>query len=302
MSTAPAWYLGTAQLVSAYGVTNARTGTSGSDRDERHRAFRLLEAAVSSGAAGFDTARKYGGAEERLGEFAKTQGVALPVVTKILDTPTEGLSDEQFVDATLKGIDAAYRRLAPLHVEAVLFHDPETAVERRDAVRRAVEAAMTEFPDTEIGNSVYEPRQVTDDAWDGTAPVYQVPGNALDRRFLARSWDTDTRIMVRSVFLQGLLLNPAAQLPPGIANHAAVLERYHQIVSQYGLDPVATAIAGVYRSRPEATLVFGAELDSQVREIAEATNGAPDIPTDAVTEIDSVAAEAPVELIDPRRW
>lgn len=146
------WYLGTAQLVDPYGVANARRPSDRSDRSVENRhtdvpgfgaAFELLETAVAAGVVGFDTARKYGGAEAVLGEFARAHELTLPVVTKILDTPTDALTDQQFVEDALKSIADAQRRLAPLTVEAVLFHDPETALRRRNAVRTLVARAQT---------------------------------------------------------------------------------------------------------------------------------------------------------------
>lgn len=296
-----AWYLGTAQLVDTYGATNARR-VAAPDKESRDNAFALLEAGVTNGVAGFDTARKYGGAEAVLGEFARAHGVTLPVVTKILDTATDTLSDNTFVDTALTAIETAQARLRPLHLQAVLFHDPETAVQRRVAVRALTQRAAESFPTVAIGASVYEERQVHEDAWRGAAPVYQIPGNALDRRLLGLSWSDDQRIMVRSVFLQGLLVNRGFEYPPGVPAGASVLARYREIVAQYALDPIATAIAAVHRHRPTATLVLGAEVPDQIAEVASSLTAAEDVPPDAIRRIDALAGEVPVAVIDPRKW
>ena len=299
------WYLGTAQLVNHYGVSNVlRKNRSGSknESDGASRSFRVLEAAVAAGVSGFDTARRYGQAEVILGEFARAHGVHMPVITKILDRPTGAYSDANLVDVALAEINDACRRLAPLSVEAVLFHDAEIAVHRSAAVRMLVERACVEMPGVDIGNSIYEERQAREDAWLGTAPVYQVPGNALDQRFLGLRWDNKQKVMVRSVFLQGLLLNPKAQLPQTIKHHAGVLAKYHAIVAEYKLGPIMTAIAVVHSCLSSAQLVIGAEIEAQVWEIARSIRESPSVAEEVICEIDTLRSSVPLELIDPRCW
>ena len=84
VSVGPNFRLGTAQLGLNYGVTNQKGLLT------EKAAYDLILRAVQSGCMRFDTARAYGLAENRLGNFLAQKKVSADIVTKL------DLSDAQF--------------------------------------------------------------------------------------------------------------------------------------------------------------------------------------------------------------
>ena len=288
------WYLGTAQLTESYGIAN-RHG-----HRDRADAFRLLESAIEVGVDGFDTAQKYGEADVTIGEFARVHGIEVRVVTKI--PGPVGVGTQRFVDEALKLVSACQERVHPARLEVVLFHDPETAVQHKNEVRAFDDAVKIDFPHIAIGASVYEPRHIVEDAWQGRAGRYQVPGSIVDRRFFSFHRESPGRIMFRSVFLQGLLVQRDIELPPSIRGHAGVIRRYHRLVANSGVNPVTAAISGMLHFVPDGALVIGAETPRQVRDIAGRFEEAKSVDPETLQAFVECTEHAPSELIDPRSW
>lgn len=273
--------LGTAQWGHGYGVTN----TVG----------RLSDAAIADivavarewGIDSVDTALGYGDAQARLGPFAHEFAVTTKVAAgeDVAEQAREALED-----------------LGLNQVHAVLAHDWD-ALDRAEQRRGALALVqLAERGDARlVGASVYDSPGVASaaEAFASAAVplgMLQVPASVLDRRLdadpaLAELAHGGTQIVVRSAFLQGVLLDSRASR----AAHPDVA-RLHREAAAAGVSPLALCLSHVKALPWASHVVVGVTSPEELNDIA-ATWASVD-PHLA----DPSLASADLDLIDPRRW
>lgn len=270
--------LGTAQWGSAYGVTNQVGRLSDEAVTEMVAVAREFSISI------LDTAAGYGDAEERLRPWADE----FSITTKVA-----GAGDVPSL------VSASLRALGRSVVDTVLLHDWDAlSDDARVVAVRGLKAVLDAGVVLETGVSVYDEAglasaQSVFGAVGVPLAAVQVPANAIDQRLdlspvLSELYDQGTRIQVRSVFLQGRLLNPADM-------HAAV-GAFAAHAAAGGQSLVEAALAHV-KSLPWASeVVVGATSAAEFREIATAWESVRAVRAPVALRCDDV------ELIDPRRW
>ncbi|MDP9178818.1 MAG: aldo/keto reductase [Gemmatimonadota bacterium] len=258
-------------------------------------AFRILDAAWSLGIRAFDTAEAYGSSASRLRAWSDARGNAesLEVVTKCsIDSPDEPLQ------ALEKRADRALSRFKGLGRLALLTHgsvggDRWPSIVAASAAHNAV-----------AGQSVYSADEVSAAcALPGTRRL-QVPGNVLDQRAIRARGSSAVLLDVRSIYLQGLLLDDpklADARVPGSAGVAAAVQAAAAALDT-GLAPLL--IASMLRVISSGDrLVIGVDNVSELDVLPAAF----EIPDDTVEEFhksirritDDLALS---NLLDPRTW
>lgn len=293
--------LGTAQFGLDYGVTNAR------GRVTRTAAHAVLERALERGLDQLDTAPRYGDAEACLGSFGA------PLARFAVYTKSPAYEPSVPPRAALAAsLSRSLATLGLARVKGLLEHHSEALLgPAGDAVWRGLCEAREAGLVSQVGVSVYTPEEL--DAVLARYPLefVQVPGNALDQRFLSerRLADLAARgldVQVRSVFLQGALLDPeyaAARVP----SLGLPLAAFSAACAAIDAPPIAVALAAV--AAPAAayapgrvTLVVGVEDVAQLDEVLMARGYAlARGPAELASGLRAVACENPA-VIDPRRW
>ncbi len=281
--------LGTAQWGVRYGLTNTRGELSDADVAD------IVETALSLGIASVDTHRTpnpehgYGRALSRLRPWAGR----FDITTKVFGGSSADLPVIGQIEATLTELDV------PM-VHACLVHDWSAL---SDAEAAAVAAGLRQAHEQglvgAVGVSAYEEEELqrAERMFDDLGCV-QVPCSVLDQRLTAsdvaeRLRTNGVETQVRSIFLQGLLLDPEARSP--LATHPDVLA-FHAYCATHSLDPLAACLAFV-RDFPWAdVVVVGVTSADELRQIHDGW-------ITASTDWDwSTLASADVDLVDPRRW
>ncbi|MCH9690427.1 MAG: aldo/keto reductase [Gammaproteobacteria bacterium] len=272
--------LGTAQWGHAYGVTN----TTGRLEDAEISA--LVDASLQAGISRVDTARGYGDAEARLRPFSRD----FQVTTKIGGGDDAG--DQ---------VSASLADLGVHLLDAVLIHDWDTLddVSRMAAVR-GLSGLLDDGVASRVGVSVYDAAglEVAVEMFDAAGvrlQEVQVPANVLDRRLdesgaLMDLSESGAHVVVRSVFLQGILLAPGGGLAdhPDVVNFRDSIERPSSALE---------ACLGHVRGLPWAThVVVGATSARELSEIVTAWQSC----SPGLRE--ASLASSDLDLIDPRRW
>jgi Predicted oxidoreductases (related to aryl-alcohol dehydrogenases) len=272
--------LGTAQWGDSYGVTNAVGRLVDSEIAS------IVAVARETGITEVDTARGYGDAETRLRPFARE----FAVTTKV-----SGGGD------VLAQVDASLAELGLDSVDGVLIHDWDAL----DCKGQGLSVlSYGELLDSgrvsRVGVSVYDSAGLesavsTFDAGGVPLGVVQVPANVSDRRLDESSSLMDlaaagTQVVVRSAFLQGVLLSAGG----GLADHPDVVRFRESVGPETSL--LEACLAHV-RALPWAShVVVGVTSAAELREIAAAWKAC------APAIADSSLASSDLELIDPRRW
>ncbi len=284
--------LGTAQLGQTYGIAN-RTG-----QPNAVMAIDIVRAAWEHGMHAFDTAPDYGDAEVRLGDaFAAVHIMQdARVVTKLASDV-----DPDDADAAVRSVERSRTRLGVPQLDGLLVR--RTLLPRWDTVRRVFESLRDQGVVGRVGCSVYTP----DEAFQALAlddvSFIQVPTSILDRRFLGagvfdRAQALGKRVVIRSVFLQGLLAMRPEKVPPLPGAREALLG-IQRTSNELGMTPIALAIAYVRERCPNADVLVGAETPQQVVELATCWACASSTCGDI---IERYVAAGTSDLVDPTRW
>jgi aryl-alcohol dehydrogenase-like predicted oxidoreductase len=277
----PILVLGTAQFSRGYGAV---------EHDDPHgndpKAFFRHAARVGFG--GIDTAPSYGDAEDCIG----ASEVAVPVHTKI----DRGRAPRDSVAASL-------RRLGRERVEILYFHDSAIALDDPADLISHASALVGETVGV-LGASVYEPAELNGALAERRFGAVQVPLNVLDRRIgghdLERAHARGCSVFVRSVFLQGLLLTDACEVPQRLAPLAPYVERVQSVIRETGRSVASVCLAWARDLPGVSGVVVGAvttrELDALMRAWSEP-------PLDAALRHEFAALPTPPEpWCDPRSW
>ncbi len=272
--------LGTAQWGNAYGVTNA----VGRLPDSELAA--IVAAARSAGITEVDTARGYGDAEARLRPFAR----GFAVTTKV-----SGGGD------TAAQVQASLAELGVESLAGVLIHDWDALdCKGQGLTVLGLSELLSSGSVSRVGVSVYdnaglESAVTTFDAGGVPLGVVQVPANVLDRRLDSSSMlmelaSAGTQVVVRSAFLQGVLLSAGG----GFADHPDVVKFRDAVDSDSSL--LKACLAHV-RGLPWAThVVVGVTSAAELGQIVAAWNSC------SAALADLSLASTDLDLIDPRRW
>ena len=192
--------LGTAQFGLDYGITNARGKIPFSE------VKKILQHALQTGVTHIDTAAAYGISETVLGEcFSRIHG-NFSITTKYPEG-VDASVEQAFAESLL--------RLRQRELYGYLFHNYLT-YEKCPSLWQAFQQLRDEGKVHKIGFSLYDPLQahvLLERNID--CDILQVPYSVVDQRFEAVFDELRSRgveIHVRSVFLQGILLQPPDRL------------------------------------------------------------------------------------------
>ena len=281
--------LGTAQWGDAYGVTNARGALTDAD------VAAVVEEALSRSVTMVDTHRTtdpshgYGRALSRLRPWASL----FRITTKVFGGPSADLPALAQLEATLEelGVPA---------VHACLVHDWSGLSDAEaSAVAEALAEAVHQGLAARVGVSAYVADELERaERFFGRLGAVQVPASPVDQRLrrssvTARLAAAGTEVQVRSVFLQGLLLDPAAGTP--LCDHPDV-RAFHRLCDEHAVTPLAACLSFT-RSLPWAgPVVVGVTSAGELAQIADGWAAEP-------IDVDWAAlASDDVDLVDPRRW
>jgi aryl-alcohol dehydrogenase-like predicted oxidoreductase len=286
--------LGTAQLGQPYGIANQR------GRPSSVEAAAIFDLAVSAGVLSFDTAASYGDAELRIGCYLRARALERQarIVTKL------GVADVCDEISLRAALDRSRARLGVAPV-GVLLHDPELLADWRGPLGSSLQACRADGKTNAVGVSVYRPEQFEAALALPGLEIIQAPFSVFDRRLdqaglLETAYQSGVRVMLRSVFLQGLLLLEPSRCPPALAFAAPLLRRWRDLCARFEVTPAVAALRFALQRAAFTTIVVGCESSAQLGGLLAAA-AAPPLSGGFLAELDELAT-SDTELIDPTRW
>jgi len=287
--------LGTVQWGTAYGIANKAGQTPESEIPI------LLADAANAGVRTLDTAPSYGTSEAALGRQLPSPN-EFRLVTKTIPIPGDTITDASAAAVA----DAFHRSLATLRqtsVDALLVHHGSELL--RPGAERLVgvlENLKKQKLVKKIGVSIYTAAEI-DRALELFSPdVVQIPASLVDQRLLrsghvAALKRRGVEIHVRSLFLQGLLLQDSREWPPAFEPLRRHWESAMAIARRAGVSALEAALGfGIGRTEFDILLV-GVCSSTELRQIWTAYAAAASRPFDA----DAFAFDDE-RLLNPSHW
>jgi aryl-alcohol dehydrogenase-like predicted oxidoreductase len=279
----PRLILGTAQLSSPYGVTNS----SSTEKSPEEAHFYLREA-KRLGFSILDTAPAYGSAESLIGS-SKLQ---FEIHTK--------LEKDKSPDFSLQ---ASLAKLGIESIDLLYVHDME-------AFRLQPETIMDSLSNLlgvhvkNIGVSIYEIEDLELVLKYPSITHVQLPMNLLDQRFgksvLQNIQSAGVKGIVRSVFLQGVLLVDPEKLPQRVGHLYPFLKSLRQELITREISPLEGCLALVCNNADIDGVILGAQNEEELRLIMGAWEHVRTSPPNL--EWLSEIQLPPAPAVDPRRW
>ena len=291
--------LGTVQFGLPYGVAN-RTGQP----DYRH-VVDMVAAAIEGGVNCFDTAAAYGTSEEVLGraldELGKADGVTIVTKVKAL-TPAELVDAVAAKVAIEKSVAESRTRLRLDCLPVVLFH------READAAYQQVLADLRDqgwlrYYGVSCDNRPGPAARFVD---DGHFSAFQIPANILDPRHprsgvFVSAGQQDMAIFIRSVYLQGLLVMPEAEVPEALGAVLPARRRLALIAADAGMDLAELALRYMLSFEDVTCVLAGVETLPQVERNLAMVNRGP-LPPDLLSMVATAIPDLPETIVNPGMW
>ena len=239
-----------------------------------------------------DTAPTYGDTEEVIGRIKPKQRLA----TKVTVDPSSLSSIQESVNLSRK-------KLGVESLDLIFVHNWDTLSESEKYKSvEVLQKCILEQMIKKWGFSTYdalELKKIKIYGW--TNLNVQINSNILDQRLLAIDVTLERKIFkeqnveiwVRSVFLQGVLLDQTIKNP--FISHPDVIN-FFSICKEWGVSPLELCVAYMKEIAIVDRMVIGIENEIQLNEIAIATRVNP-------PKLDfQLLQSKDIKLIDPRYW
>jgi aryl-alcohol dehydrogenase-like predicted oxidoreductase len=281
--------LGTAAFQHNYGIANRSKSISNSEIQK------LIFYAQKNGVNSFDSAPTYHPAEDFLGIYLD-QSLEPKVSSKIDPKSCESVAE--IIDSVQKSIN----KLKTGCLDTLYIHDPVSiSGTKKTYIRRALVELKELGLIQNIGFSAYTIEDVVQ-AIDAVPEIttIQVPENLADQRLihsakLSTLKSEGISLVVRSVFLQGLLLMNPAQLPKNYLSFQKFLNKLNSVATEEECTVLELCLDYVNRISWASHLLVGAVNSHQMKQMLESRKVLPLDWHERITPIDS-------NLVDPRTW
>ena len=281
--------LGTATFGTGYGVAN------GGKTLEKETVREIVVTAQELGINEFDTAPAYGTAEIQLGDFLN-QSSQPKISSKI------SKENANSVKLMLASVKETLFRAKVKKLENLYLHDPDalSGVYSSETVA-GLKEIITLGLANRVGVSVSSPQALlrAKELSPGLT-VFQVPENICDRRMLNSTELVDLKnegnqFIVRSIFLQGLLLMSPAEISTKLREARSAVLQLRTLADSNNALPLDLCLA-YGQTIPWANgVIVGAADSVQLRQTVESKV---QLPTAWESEINVL----PEALLDPRQW
>ena len=279
--------IGSAQLGMNYGLFNNKKISS--------KEFKKIEKLVLKSKINFiDTATSYGESEKIIG---KSKLKNLHVITKIKLPNKKNINVKSWL---LKEISQSLSKLKIKKIYGVLIHNYKDLLGKHGKnYLLSLQELKRKNMIKKIGISVYEPQEIKK-IWHLWKPdIIQVPFNPIDNRMLDSGWFNilkkfKVKIYVRSIFLQGLLINEDSSFKIN-KNYKIILNKYKNWCSRNNISLMQGCLHFVKQFKKIDYLIVGFNNYNQLKEII-------DVFKKKQITIPRKFSTNKINLIDPRKW
>jgi len=289
--------LGTAQLGMNYGINN-KTGKPSSEDS-----YKIIKTAWGQGIRYFDTAQSYGNSEILLGNAIKKLGIQNKafIISKIKGV-LAGLDEGEL----LSSIEKSLKVLNVKKLYSLLLHDSLNLDLWNDNTRRVIKKIKINNISKKIGISVYSYKDALKALDLNDIDMIQMPFNIFDQAYYSKGIFLEAKkrnkiVLLRSVFLQGLLLMDIKDLSANQKHFEKYLKKRDELCKSLKMDKKELAMGYVKKRASGSFIVLGAEIPSQVTETISILNNS-DMSEVNAKIIEKELAVLDENIINPSKW
>ena len=281
--------IGTAQLVNNYGVANQN------NKKTKKKIIEFLEFCFKNYLKCFDTASNYG-SEKIIGEFIKQNYIKnINISSKI--PSLRSLSSSKKLDFIKKSIDNSLNNLNLNSLDTVYFHDENDVDFFKSNVFQINEIFKT-YKIKNLGFSIYSKKILEDLNRNKYINSLQVPFNIVNKDF--RKFKSNKKIIARSIFLQGLLINSNLKTNNSFLNNFS--QKLTNLAKKKKIDLYSLCLNYVLQKKEIHKLIVGFDNISQLNQILNFKRNYSNT-SHKVKLIDSLISSKYYNKIkDPRKW
>lgn len=285
----PKIILGTANFGCDYGIANKGNILTQEELKS------IIHWAQTNGINHFDTALAYKGSTQTLNTYLN-HSLKPAIDTKLNE---ENCQTSEMIVKTAKNL---CEKIGVTTLSVLYLHDEQLLQSAlASEVSRGLRDVLTLGIAKEIGVSVYSKAGVLENK--KVLPelsVFQVPENICDRRMIASSeirslYDEGNRFMIRSVFLQGLLLMQPNLIPSQLRLANRNVNELNVFARNNSLTVLDLCVAYANSITWASGIIVGVASLDQLKDIQKVTSTLPNGWETAISTL-------PPELVDPRKW
>jgi aryl-alcohol dehydrogenase-like predicted oxidoreductase len=211
-------------------------------------------------------------------------------------------SDCLTLDQTIYSVEKIRNRIKGIKLDTIYLHEAKPLL---SSYSQKIVANLDDCRKrglfSQIGVSLYEEEDIIriNEAYP-EIKVFQVPENVADRRLLESKKlmsmkDKGYQIVIRSVFLQGLLLMQEHEISKNFAGAISTIRNIQLYARSKGVTPLDICLGYVHAIPWKTDVIIGADNRNQLLEIM---NSNYKIESDFSSKIQSLGHL----MVDPRKW
>jgi aryl-alcohol dehydrogenase-like predicted oxidoreductase len=284
--------LGTAQFGLPYGISNTH------GQVDRAEIEKIWQVARGANITMLDTAIAYGNSEENIGA---TESIGFDIVTKLPPLSGAETSVTQWAHSQIENSLAKLNRNS---VYGLLLHNPaDLLAANGDQLLAALINLKRDGLIKKFGVSIYAPTEL--DSLFSRIPnfspdIVQAPLNVIDQSITSSGWLTllskmNIEIHIRSVFLQGLLLQQPSERSVAFSKWSSVFAQFDSWSNAQQMSPLAACLGHVLSYPEVSRVIIGVTSANELGQLITASSG------DHVRAPQSLQV-TDIDLIQPMNW
>lgn len=287
--------LGTAQLALNYGITNIV------GKPTKDQSIEIIKYAIENNIKHFDTAREYGESENLLSHASNFNTTIITKLSKF----SVNISQKEIVNHTINSIEKSCLNLKINTIDILLLHSYEQY--KNKTIWKTLTELKKKNKINKLGVSVYTVSEAMDCLNDSLVEHIQIPFNLLDNQ-----WDnidflnlTNKRknitIHVRSIFLQGILINNKEYWPKNVDSEIYI-NKIENLASKLNLSKIELCISYVKSMTWINGIIIGVETLEQLKNNIDLFTNTRLLTSDEILLVQNTFKNVNNTLIDPRLW
>jgi len=287
--------LGTAQLGLNYGITNIV------GKPTKDQSIEIIKYAIENNIKQFDTAREYGESENLLSHASNFNTTIITKLSKF----SVNISQKEIVNHTINSIEKSCLNLKINTIDILLLHSYEQY--KNKTIWKTLTELKKKNKINKLGVSVYTVSEAIDCLNDSLVEHIQIPFNLLDNQ-----WDNidflnlinkrkNITIHVRSIFLQGILINNKEYWPKNVDSEIYI-NKIENLASKLNLSKIELCISYVKSMTWINGIIIGVETLEQLKNNIDLFINTRLLNSDEILLVQNIFNNIPNVVTDPRLW